>query len=81
MNKFISPGEILLKEFLVPMKISQYRLAKETKLSQMTISRIIRNKQAITTKTAVCFAKFFANTPQFWLNLQNEYDLRVNNNG
>jgi addiction module HigA family antidote len=71
----IHPGEILKEEFLEPLNISAYRLARETHLDQTRISEILRQKRRITADTALRFAKFFGNTPQFWLGLQNDYDI------
>jgi len=73
--KNIHPGEILKEEFLEPLNISAYRLAKETHLDQTRISEIIHIKRRITADTALRLAKFFGNTPQFWLGLQNDYDI------
>ena len=73
--KNIHPGEILKEEFLEPLNISAYRLAKETLLDQTRISEIIHKKRKITTDTALRLAKFFGNTPQFWLGLQMDYEL------
>src|SRR5680860_1851349 len=73
--KNIHPGEILKEEFLEPLNISAYRLAKETRLDQTRISEIIHKKRKITADTALRLAKFFGNTPQFWLGLQNDYDI------
>lgn len=77
MNKIpnIHPGEILLEEFLVPMNITAYRLAKETKIDQTRISEIIKGKRSITIDTALRLSKFFGNSPEFWINIQNHYDL------
>jgi len=71
----IHPGEVLLEEFLRPMNISAYKLAKETKLSQTRISEIVRCRRSITADTALRFSKFFGNTAEFWLGLQNDFDL------
>jgi antitoxin HigA-1 len=71
----IHPGEVLLEEFLKPMSISAYRLAKETRLSQTRISEILRCCRSITAETALKFSKYFGNTAEFWLGLQNDYDL------
>ena len=73
--KNIHPGEILKEEFLKPMSISAYKLAKETHLDQTRISEIINKKRRITADTALRFSKFFGNTPQFWLGIQNDYDI------
>lgn len=71
----IHPGEILLEEFLQPMAISQYRLAKDISVPQRRISEITQGKRAITADTALRLGKFFNMEAQFWLNLQSRYDL------
>jgi antitoxin HigA-1 len=71
----IHPGEILGEEFLKPLNISAYRLAKETKLPQTRISEIMKGHRRITADTALRFSRFFGNSPQFWLGLQNDYDI------
>jgi addiction module HigA family antidote len=71
----IHPGEVLKEEFLVPLHLTAYRLAKETKMPQTRISEIIKGKRGITADTALRLAKFLGTTPQFWLGLQNDYDL------
>ena len=71
----IHPGEILLEEFLKPMGITPYRLAKETMLSQTRISEIVKCKRSVTPETAIRFSKFFGNSPEFWLGIQSDYDL------
>lgn len=71
----IHPGEILDEEFLKPLNITAYRIAKETMISQTRISEIIKGKRRITADTALRFSKFFGNSPQFWLGLQNDFDL------
>ncbi len=76
----IHPGEVLDEEFLKPLKLSAYRLAKETKIPQTRISEIIKGRRRITADTALRLAKFFGNTPQFWLGLQNDYDLEESQN-
>jgi len=78
--KNIHPGEILLEEFLIPMQISAYRLAKETFLPQTRISEIIKGKRRITADTAIRFAKFFNTSAKFWLGLQEDYDLEEERN-
>ena len=72
----IHPGEILLEEFLKPMGITAYRLSKETKIDQTRISEIVRGKRSISVDTALRFAKFFGNSPEFWISLQNHYDIQ-----
>lgn len=79
--KNIHPGEILDEEFLKPLNITAYRLAKETHLDQTRISEIINKKRRITADTALRLAKFFGNTPQFWLGLQNDYDIEEERSG
>ncbi len=71
----IHPGEILLEEFLHPMGISQYRLAKDISVPQRRISEIVQGKRAITADTALRLGRFFGMEAQFWLNLQSRYDL------
>lgn len=71
----IHPGEILSEEFLVPLKISAYRLAKETGIPQTRISEILHHRRGITADTAIRLSRFFKTTPQFWLGLQNDYDI------
>ncbi|HSM48772.1 MAG TPA: HigA family addiction module antitoxin [Draconibacterium sp.] len=71
----IHPGEILLEEFLVPMEISAYRLAKETFIPQTRISEITKGKRRITADTALRFAKYFGTSAKFWMGLQDDYDL------
>jgi addiction module HigA family antidote len=73
--KNIHPGEILLEEFLKPMEISAYRLAKETFIPQTRISEIIKGKRRITADTALRLSKFFGTTAKFWLGVQDDYDL------
>jgi addiction module HigA family antidote len=71
----IHPGEILLEDFITPMDISVYRLSKEIHIDQTRISEIIKGKRSITVDTALRLARFFGNSAEFWLNLQNHYDL------
>lgn len=70
----IHPGEVLREEFLVPLQISQYRLAKEIAVTEARISAICLGKRAITADTALRLAAFFGTTPGFWLGLQADYD-------
>jgi addiction module HigA family antidote len=71
----IHPGEILLEEFLRPMSISQYRLAKDISVPQRRISEITQGKRSITADTALRLGRYFRMEAQFWLNLQSRYDL------
>lgn len=73
----IHPGEILLEEYLTPLGISQYRLAKETEVPPRRINEIVHGKRAITADTSLRLAKFFGTSEQFWLNLQSRHDLEV----
>ena len=73
----IHPGEILMEEFLEPMKISQYRLAKDISVPPRRINEIVHGKRSITADTALRLARFFGTTERFWLNLQVRYDLEV----
>ncbi len=73
----IHPGEILIEEFLKPMGISQYRLAKDISVPPRRINEIVHGKRAITADTALRLGRFFNMSPQFWLNLQNRYDLEI----
>ncbi len=73
----IHPGEILMEEFLVPMGISQYRLAKDTSVSPRRINEIVHGKRSITADTALRLGRFFGMSPQFWLNLQTRYNIEV----
>lgn len=78
--KNIHPGEILLEEFLIPMEISAYRLAKETFLPQTRISEVIKGNRRITAVMALRFSKFFGTSAKFWLGLQDDYDLEEEKN-
>jgi len=71
----IHPGEILLEEFLIPMEISQYRLAKDLNIPQTRVSQIVKGKRRITADTALRLSKYFGTTAKFWLGLQDDYDL------
>ena len=72
----VTPGEILLEEFLIPMNISAYRLAKDTNVPATRISQILKGNRKITADTALRFSKYFGNSADFWLGIQDEYDLR-----
>jgi addiction module HigA family antidote len=71
----IHPGEILLEEFLLPMSITQYRLAKDISVPQRRIGEIVKGKRSITADTALRLGRYFGMEAQFWLNLQSRYDL------
>jgi addiction module HigA family antidote len=71
----ITPGEVLQEEFLRPMGISQYRLAKDIGVSPRRINEIVGGQRAITADTALRLGRYFRMAPEFWLNLQSHYDL------
>lgn len=73
----IHPGEILLEEFLKPLGLTQYRLAKSLSVPPRRINEIAQGKRAITADTALRLARFFGNSERFWLNLQTTYDLEL----
>ena len=73
----IHPGEVLLEDFLRPMELSQYRLARGISVPPRRINEIVHGKRAITADTALRLARFFGTSEQFWLGLQNRYDLEV----
>jgi len=73
----IHPGEILLEEFLEPMGISQYRLAKDISVPPRRINEIVLGKRAITPDTALRLSLFFGLSERFWINLQSRYDIEV----
>jgi addiction module HigA family antidote len=73
----IHPGEVLLEEFIKPMSLSQNRLAINIGVDTRRINEIVLGKRAITADTALRLARFFGNSPEFWLGLQTQYDLDV----
>src|SRR6266481_5695625 len=73
----IHPGEILLEEFLKPMNISQYRLAKDISVPARRINEIVQGKRAISADTALRLSRYFGLSERFWMNLQTRYDLEV----
>src|SRR3954454_12600850 len=72
----ITPGDVLTEEFLKPLGITEYRLAKAIAVPARRINEIVHGKRAISTATAWRLGQYFGTTPQFWLNLQSSYDLR-----
>lgn len=78
--KLIHPGEILKEEFLIPLNITKYRLAKDISVPPIRISEIVNGKRAISANTALRFARYFNMSAQFWMNLQNRYDLEKEKN-
>jgi addiction module HigA family antidote len=73
----VHPGEILLEEFLAPMEISQYRLAKDINVPPRRINEIVHGTRAVSADTALRLARYFGTSERFWLNLQAQYDLDV----
>lgn len=71
----IHPGEVLMEEFLSPLKISAYKLAKDLKIPQTRISEIIKGNRRITADTALRLSHYFGNSAKFWLGLQDDYDI------
>jgi len=73
----IHPGEILLEEFLKPMGISQYRLAKDINVPARRVNEIVHGKRAVSVDTALRLSRYFSLSERFWLNLQTHYDIEV----
>lgn len=73
----IHPGEILLLEFLEPLGISQYRLAKDISVPPRRINEIVKGSRSVTANTALRLARYFGTSERFWLNLQSHYDLEI----
>jgi len=76
----IHPGEILNEEFLLPLKISGYKLSKDTGIPQTRISEIIKGRRRVSADTALRLSVYFGNSPQFWLGLQDDYDIEEEKN-
>jgi addiction module HigA family antidote len=80
MDKLLSPihpGEVLLEDFMKPLGLSQYRLARDIGVTPIRISQIVNGKRAITVDTAMRLARYFSTSPEVWLRLQVRYDLEV----
>ncbi len=73
----VHPGEILLEDFLKPMSISQYRLAKEMKVYPRKINEIVHGKRAVTADTALRLSRYFGTSAELWMNLQTLYELET----
>ena len=73
----IHPGEILNEEFLAPMNLTQYRLAKSIGVDPRRIHAIVHGERSITAETALLFSRFFGNSAEFWMGLQSQYDLEA----
>jgi antitoxin HigA-1 len=74
--KNITPGEILLEEFLKPLELTAYRLSKDTGMPASRISQILKGRRRITADTALRLSRYFGNSADFWMGIQDEYDLR-----
>lgn len=72
----ITPGEILSEEFLIPMGITAYRLSKDTGMPPTRVSQILKGRRRITADTALRLSRYFGNSAEFWLGIQDEHDLR-----
>ena len=73
----IHPGEVLNEEFLIPMNITQYRLAKAIGVDARRVHSIVHGQRSITAETALLFSRFFRNSAEFWIGLQSQYDLET----
>ena len=73
--KNIQPGEIHQEEFLIPLNLSAYKLAKDVGIPQTRISEIVKGNRRISADTALRFSKYFGNSPKFWLGLQDDFDI------
>ncbi|CAN5272271.1 HigA family addiction module antitoxin [soil metagenome] len=73
----IHPGEILQEEFLIPLNITPYKLAKATNIPQTRVSEIIKGNRRVTADTALRFSQFFGNSAKFWLGLQDDFDIEL----
>jgi len=77
----VHPGEILREEFLLPMALSPYAVARACAVPRTRIERLAREETPVTADTALRLAKYFGTTPAFWMNLQTQYDLEVAEDG
>lgn len=75
--KPVHPGEVLLEDFMKPLELTQYRVAKDIGVPQLRISEIVRGKRAVTADTAMRLARYFGTTAGIWMRLQAQYDLEV----
>lgn len=75
--KNIHPGEVLAKEFLKPLHITAYKLAKDIQIPQTRVSEIVKGNRRITADTALRLSKYFGNSAKFWLGLQDDFDIEV----
>jgi len=77
--KAVHPGDILLHEFMEPLELSSYKLAKELGVSVPTVNEIVRRRRAVTAEMALRLARYFGTSAQLWQNLQSRYDLEIAN--
>ena len=75
--KNIHPGEVLSEEFLIPLNISAYKLAKDIEIPQTRVSQLIKGNRRITADTALRLSKYFGNSAKFWLGLQDDFDIEA----
>jgi len=75
-RELVTPGQILLNQFLTPLNVSQSKLARDIDVSRSRIAEIIADKRTITADTALRLSYYFKTSPEFWLNMQNSYDLK-----
>jgi len=73
----IHPGEVLLEDFMKPLNLSAYRVAKDLGVAPLRITQIIHGKRAISAETALLLSRYTSTSPQFWINLQGQYDLEI----
>ena len=73
--KNIHPGDVLREEFLIPLNVTAYKLCKATLIPQTRISEILKGNRSVTADTALRLSKYFGNSPNFWLGLQNDFDI------
>jgi antitoxin HigA-1 len=73
--KNIHPGEVLMQEFLIPLQVSAYKLAKDVDIPQTRVSEIVKGNRRITADTALRLSKYFGNSAKFWLGLQDDFDI------
>jgi addiction module HigA family antidote len=73
----VHPGEILLEEFLKPLEVSQYQLAKEISVPARRVNEIVHGQRRISADTALRLARYFGTSERFWMNLQTRYDLEI----
>ena len=73
--KNIHPGEVLREEFLIPLRLSAYKLSKDIGIPQTRVSEILKGNRRITADTSLRLSKYFGNSPKFWLGLQDDFDI------